>query len=78
MHFSNPRAHGIPLFVSAKILSLNLLYFEQCRIQCMISQKTLPRKIPAITLSDVVQFTPTIPGPPRRKISISSIRPRTN
>ena len=28
MHFSNPRAHGVPLFVSAKILPLNLLYPE--------------------------------------------------
>ena len=28
MHFSNPRAHGVPLFVSAKILPLNLLYVE--------------------------------------------------
>ena len=39
MHFSNPRAHGVPLFVSAKILPLNLLYFETVRISCMISQK---------------------------------------
>ena len=34
----------------------------------MTSQKTLPLKISTITLSDVIQFTPTIPGPLRRII----------
>ena len=79
MHISNPRGLGVPLFVSAKILPLNLLYFETVsNLMYDIWRKTLPPKISAKKLSDVVQFTSTIPEPLRRKTFISSIRAQTN
>ena len=78
MHYSNPRGHSVPLFVCAKILPLNLLYFETVSNLMYDISKSSVWKISAITLLDVVQFIPTIPGPLRRKIVISSFRARTD
>ena len=46
MHFSNPRAHEVPLFVSAKILPLNLLYSETVsNLMYDISKNSAPENI---------------------------------
>lgn len=60
MYCSNPQTHGVRLFVSAKILPLNCFTLRQCRISCMIFQKTLPRKTSAITLLHHIDYTASL------------------
>ena len=46
MYFSNSRAHAVPLFVSANILPLNLLYFETVsNLMYDISKNSAPENI---------------------------------
>ena len=77
-HFSNPRAHGVPLFVSAKILPLNLLYFEAVsNLMYDISKNSAPENICYYFIRCSSTHSRNT-RPPRRKIFISSIRARTN
>ena len=46
MYFSEPRAHAVPLFISSKILSLNMLYVETVSsIMFDVSCLTVPTNI---------------------------------
>ena len=46
MFFAGNRSHAIPLFVSAKVLPLNMLYFETvCSLMHDISTNSAPQNI---------------------------------
>ena len=46
MNFSKPRTHAVPLFISSKILPINMLYFEtMSTLMYDISNNSLPQNI---------------------------------
>ena len=46
MNFSKPRTHAVPLFISSKILPINMLYFEtMSTLMYDISNNSVPQNI---------------------------------
>ena len=46
MNFSKPRTHAVPLFISSKILPINMLYLEtMSTLMCDISNNSAPQNI---------------------------------
>ena len=46
MNFSKPRTHAVPLFISSKILAINMLYFEtRSTLMYDISNNSAPQNI---------------------------------